>query len=140
MGQAEMKALLAKRSTMSESQFHARTFVLTAKTRMLMAKHRDRNVDVKRVASCTLKSKQTRMMAKQKQLKLKGAIQPVRESIFEPMVYAIKRAERNAIAAQLAQQNAVETGPKTKRLGAPVSRVLLEVANAHRALDRTQPA
>merc|ERR1711920_152537 len=67
--QAEMKALLAKRSTMSESQFHARTFVSSAKTRMLMAKHRDRNVDVKRVASYTLKSKQTRIMAKQKQLK-----------------------------------------------------------------------
>merc|ERR1712039_302929 len=132
--QAELRSLMQRKSEMSESEYHARTFVLSAKTRLAMAKYRDRNVEVLRVASYTLKSKHTRMMAKQKQLKLKGAVQPVRESIFEPMVYAYKRVERVAIVAQ--NPDLIR---KTKRLGAPQSRVLLELANAHRALDRSYP-
>merc|ERR1712083_805657 len=99
----------------------------------VLAKHRDRNVEVLRVASYSVKSAGARKLAKQKQLKLKGSIQPVRESMFEPMVSAMKRVERQAIAAQRPDQ-----GMKTKRLGIR-SQVLLEVGNAHRALDRTLP-
>merc|ERR1712187_1008380 len=74
----------------------AKSAVLAAKARMAMAKFRDSNVDMRRALSFSVKSAVARRLAKQKQLKLKGSIQPIRPSIFEPISAALKRIQAEA--------------------------------------------
>merc|ERR1719382_19544 len=82
----EMAALVQQKDSMTESMYIARTANLAAKARLALHRHRERNVDMRRSNASTLKSKHTRALDKQKKMKLKGSVQPQRNSVFEPMV------------------------------------------------------
>merc|ERR1712190_289921 len=73
---------------MDESELHATTAALAAKTRVALHRHRERNVDLHRMAAFALKAQHARDIDKQRHLALKGAVQPARLSIFEPMIFA----------------------------------------------------
>jgi len=121
--QVEMNAVIKKKNTMTESMYISRTAVLAAKARVAMHKHRDRNVELRRMGASTLKSKQAKALDKAKRIKLKGSIQPVRISVFEPMAYALARLDTKQVA----------------RYGAQQSKVLLQVSDARRKLERAIP-
>lgn len=119
---AEMAQLVQKKPHMAESLYIAKTAAVAGKMRSSLQKIRDRNVDLKRM-SFSLRSKHTRHLDKQRKLQQRGAIQPARVSIFEPMVFALARLE-----------------PCRKpRYGAAKSRVLMKVNAARRLLDRLIP-
>jgi len=121
--QKEMSDMLAKKAEMGESLYYARTAVAAAKFKLAMAKHRDVNVEIRRSMSFSIKSAYARRLDKQKKLRLKGILQPVRFSVFEPIAFAVKR---------LAQQGE----NKPARMGAPPSKVGACVAKARRELER----
>eukprot|EP00931_Biecheleriopsis_adriatica_P055456 TRINITY_DN32794_c0_g1_i1.p1 TRINITY_DN32794_c0_g1~~TRINITY_DN32794_c0_g1_i1.p1 ORF type:complete len:1805 (-),score=474.53 TRINITY_DN32794_c0_g1_i1:82-5496(-) len=126
--QMEMSALLRKKSTMPESQYWARCAALAGKARIALARHRDRNVDLRRNMASTLKSKHARLLDKQKKLKQKGSIQPQRLSIFEPFPTAARR-----IAA------ASRPPAGSNRYGAVRSGVLQQVQKCHKRMSRSMP-
>ncbi|CAJ1460346.1 unnamed protein product [Effrenium voratum] len=124
--QAELSALMKK--GLPEGEYWAKAASIAGKTRINLSKHRDRNVDLRRNAASTLKSKQARILDKQKKIKMKGSLQPVRISIFETFCAVARRQSA-------AQQN---SGP-SNRFGAIKSGVLTEVAKCHQRLNRTMP-
>mmetsp|Transcript_35478 Transcript_35478/g.93630 ORF Transcript_35478/g.93630 Transcript_35478/m.93630 type:complete len:1833 (-) Transcript_35478:32-5530(-) len=121
--QKEMNDLLAKKAQIGESMYYARTAVAAAKFKLTMAKHRDVNVEIRRSMSFSIKSAYARRLDKQKKLRLKGILQPVRLSVFEPLCFAVKR---------LAEQE----DKKPARMGAPPSKVGQCVAKARKQLER----
>ncbi|CAE7737599.1 unnamed protein product, partial [Symbiodinium pilosum] len=122
--QAEINALSRRRSEISESEFWARAASLAGKCRINLSKHRDRNVDLRRNAASTLKSKQARILDKQKKIKMKGSLQPVRRSIFEDFCAVARRTQLQTLPG---------------RFGVARSEVLEEVRKCHRRLNRTMP-
>merc|ERR1740138_1123322 len=113
--QNEMNAIIKKKSQMSETMYIARTAALAAKAQVALAKHRDRNVDLRRMGASTMKSKQARALDKAKRIKLKGSIQPVRTTVFEPMVFALARMD---------QKKKPHVGSKRGRMAVAVRRHL----------------
>ena len=75
------------------------------------------------MASFQIKSAHARKLDKQKKLKLKGAIQPMRLSVFEPMVVTVGRMDE----------------VRVNRYGAHQSRVLQAVKASTRQLERSLP-
>eukprot|EP00913_Durusdinium_trenchii_P030827 g28872.t1 len=76
--------------------------------------HRDRNVDLRRNAASTLKSKQARILDKRKKIKMKGSLQPVRISIFETFC-AVARRTATQSTAQTARFGSIHSGVLTER-------------------------
>jgi len=122
-GQAAINEILRQRDDMDESELHATTAALAAKTRVALHRHRERNVDLHRMAAFALKAQHARDIDKQRHLALKGAVQPARLSIFEPMIFATARLEPRMHV----------------RYGAKQSRVLMQVAEARKSLERSLP-
>lgn len=123
--QAEINALSRRKGEISESEYWARAASLVGKCRINLSKHRDRNVDLRRNAASTLKSKQARMLDKQKKIKMKGSLQPIRYSIFENFCAVARRSQVQAMPG---------------RFGAARSEVLEEVRKCHQRLNRTMNA
>lgn len=121
--QDEIEALVAARSQMSETRWWAKTAVRTAKARVEMARHRQRSLDRILMQGLGPRSDQARLMDKQRRLRYKGALQPARESVFEPFIFALARLD------------AVEP-----RYGAKRSPVMQEVDKARKHLIRWLPA
>lgn len=121
--QAEAEALVSRRSHMTETEYIARTAVLAGKARMDMDRNRQRNLELIRMAGAGTKSDQARALEKQRRLRFKGAIQPARQSVFEPLIFALARLDA-----------AMEA-----RYGARTSRVMQQVAVARKALERSLP-
>lgn len=117
--QEEFTALLKQRDTLGESMYIAQSALLAAKTSIAMHKHRERNIELRRLASFTMKSKQARVMDKARRLKNRGAIQAARSSVFEPIVVAERRSQR-----------------REPRYGATRSTVQEAVQAARRSMDR----
>lgn len=121
--QAEITAVVKKKNQLTESEYFARCAVLAGKAKIALHKHRERMVDYRRAMASTLKSKHARMLDKQKKLKMKGFIQPVRRSVFEPFSSSARTRETTL-----------------ERYGAWHSKVLNHVATANKRLGRTLPA
>eukprot|EP00930_Biecheleria_cincta_P025551 TRINITY_DN1817_c0_g2_i1.p1 TRINITY_DN1817_c0_g2~~TRINITY_DN1817_c0_g2_i1.p1 ORF type:complete len:1803 (+),score=330.13 TRINITY_DN1817_c0_g2_i1:138-5546(+) len=124
--QAELTAVMRRKNQISESEYWATCAVKTGKYRIALANHRNRNIDLRRNAASTLKSKHARLLDKAKKMKHKGTLQPARLSIFEPFPAAARRIEREARGSELIFGN-VQSG------------VLAEVRKCHRRLERTMP-
>mmetsp|Transcript_30389 Transcript_30389/g.48690 ORF Transcript_30389/g.48690 Transcript_30389/m.48690 type:complete len:1768 (-) Transcript_30389:337-5640(-) len=123
--QAEMTAVAKRKGEMSETEYFARGAVLAGKAKITLAKHRDHNVDLRRNAASTLKSKHARTLDKQKKIKMMGSLQPIRPSIFEPFPFALRRIARDSSVPA--------------RYGAPKSGVLQFLRNANKMLGKTMP-
>lgn len=91
--QAELTALSKQKGDMPESMFIARMANLAAKARIAMHRHRERNVDLRRMAASTLKSRDARLLDKRKKMKLKGSFQVQRCSIWQPVSAALKERD-----------------------------------------------
>lgn len=122
---ARFSDLMKQKSSMPEATYLAKTAALSGRMRKEMHDLRFRNIDNKRMATTftTLRSRHTRASDKEKKLRMRGAIQPVRLSVFEPMVCALARLEP----------------PSGARYGSRNSRVLVQAMAARKKLDRTMP-
>jgi hypothetical protein len=121
--QQSMRALVARRSTMVESRWWSLTAIQAAKARIDMARHRQRNLDMRRMAGIGLRSDGARFLEKQRRLRFAGALQPARESVFEPMIFALARLD----------------APIEPRYGAKRSVVMQQVVVSRKALERSLP-
>eukprot|EP00928_Gymnodinium_smaydae_P070344 TRINITY_DN54196_c0_g1_i1.p1 TRINITY_DN54196_c0_g1~~TRINITY_DN54196_c0_g1_i1.p1 ORF type:complete len:1836 (-),score=531.89 TRINITY_DN54196_c0_g1_i1:66-5468(-) len=115
--------ILAKKSQMSESTYLAKAAALTGRMNVQLHQHRMRQIDIRRMQSYSLRSSLRKSQDKERKLKLKGAIQPCRRSVFEPMAVALARLEPK-------QEN---------RYGSKNSRVLVQVYAMKKKLDRMIP-
>lgn len=123
--QADLTAFLSHRVAMSESTFIARMASMAAKARIALHKHRERNVDLRRMAASTLKSKDARLLDKRKKLKMRGAFQIPRSSIWQPIVFAVRDRARDPKKSEQHSQ-----------MGANKSQVLMLVGAVNRTMDR----
>merc|ERR1719253_401716 len=121
--QKELNALLKAKDSMSESEYIARNSAILGHSRVVLNKHRNRNVDMRRALSFNLRSKHTRKADREKMMAQIGRRQPPRQTVFEPMVFAMARLEP-------------QTAP---RIGCQQSRILKQIKNAKRLLDKSLP-
>jgi len=121
--QDDMKDLRAQRREMSESEYIARVALISAKSKVAMHRHRERNIDLQRMASLGMTTKQARTIDRQRRLRLTGAIQPARTTMFEPMIFALKRLQPPSV-------------PKGAARG---SRVMMQVLESRKELERSLP-
>jgi len=113
--------LVAKKSQMSETAWGALVSAQAAKARQKMATHRQRNLDgiLMRLGP---RSTEARLMDKQRRIRMKGALQPERETVFEPFIFALARLDM-----------------QEPRYGAKRSVVMQEVMKARKELVRWLP-
>lgn len=117
--QLQMNQLMQAKSSMSETQFIARTDALVGKMRSQLHRHRDMNIDLRRMPSMAVSSP----VDKANRMAMKGSVQPMRISEFEPMVFALAKME-----------------PKLPpRYGAQRSKVLSLVYMSKKGLEKTMP-
>jgi len=121
--QQEMNVLLKQKPNVTETQYTARTATLSGKLRANLARHRDMNIDMRRMPLFQLSSTQAHQMDKAKKMTMKGCVQPMRLSEFEPMVFTLKKMEPKA----------------PPRYGAQRSRCLNMVISAKKELDKMLP-
>lgn len=121
--QGQMNGLLKSKDRMSPAENSSRIAALVGKMRAEMDKHRNRNVDLLRMSSFELRSKDSRSQERSRRIAMKGAVQPARDYLFEPMVFALAKM----------------TSAKSARYGAIKSKVLSSIGDARKALDRTLP-
>jgi len=117
--QTEMNDLLAQKGSMSETAYSAKTAALVGKLRTNLARHRDINIQKRRMPLLSVASR----IDKAARLSMRGSVQPMRLSEFEPMVFALAKME-----PQL-----------PPRYGAQRSRILNMVMAAKKELDKTLP-
>merc|ERR1719217_1317347 len=109
---------------MAETEYVARCSAIAGKYKVNMEKHRNRNIDLRRALSFNLRSKHTRKQDREKMMNNKGRVQPVRKTVFEPMVFASARMDP------------VHLPP---RQGCQQSRILKRVRYVQTVLDKTLP-
>lgn len=119
----EVTALVTRKGQLTESAFLARRAAIAGKSRVALAKHRDRNLDLRRMNLSHKKSKHVRQLERENRNQLKGTVQPTRLSVFEPMVFAVRR----------------HSAVKPPRYGTRGSHILSQIDNAKRALDKAIP-
>lgn len=129
--QEEISQVTRQQSEMSISLYIAKTAQMVGKAKVAVSKFREQNVNVRRAHSFSVKSAVARKLDKQKKLKLKGSVQPVRVSMFEPMFIARRR-----IAEAAAQQAAASAGAKAGGYGARQSKVGQAVRQHRAKLER----
>jgi len=84
--QAEMNALLKQKDSMSGTEYTARTTALAGKLRSELARHRETNLRLRQMPLLAAGREN-----KARRISMKGCVQPVRVSEFEPMVFALAR-------------------------------------------------
>jgi hypothetical protein len=118
---AQMAEVMSNKTKMSESTYIAKCAALAGRAKVQFHNHRTRNLDMRRMASYTVRSRHTKAADKEKKLRMKGSVQPARTSYFEPMVIALARLE-----------------PHGGKFDSK-SRVLTQVIQTKKALDRAMP-
>jgi len=111
----------AKKKDMSESAYVAKASAFMGRVRTHLHQQRVKNIDMRRMQSYSLRSSLRKAADKEKKLKMKGAIQPVRTSVFEPMAIALRNLE-----------------PTTVKFDKS-SRVMVQVLAEKKNLDRKMP-
>eukprot|EP00933_Yihiella_yeosuensis_P045171 TRINITY_DN4049_c0_g2_i1.p1 TRINITY_DN4049_c0_g2~~TRINITY_DN4049_c0_g2_i1.p1 ORF type:complete len:1832 (-),score=407.81 TRINITY_DN4049_c0_g2_i1:158-5284(-) len=104
---AQMLALTDQVGELSVSEYIARTALLAGKIRIEVAKHRAKNLDLIHMESLSGQSVQARVMEKQRRLRYKGATQPARETVFEPLIFALARINQRDEPQKGAEQTRV---------------------------------
>jgi len=118
-----MNALLKEKGNMTETLYVARTAALAGKLRANFAKQRDLDIEMRRMPLMAVNTAQGHQIDKAKRMSMKGSVQPMRLSEFEPMVFALAKME-----------------PKlAPRYGAQRSRVLDLVIETKKDLDKSLP-
>merc|ERR1712070_925576 len=108
---------------MSETLYVARTAALAGKLRSNLAKQRDVELDMRRMPLMAVGTTPASQIDKARRMAMKGSVQPMRISEFEPMVFALAKME-----------------PKlAPRYGAQKSRVLDLLIETKKELDKTLP-
>lgn len=121
--QKEMNDLIRDRKNMSETEYISKTGALSGKLRGQLARHRDLALDMRKMPLFSVASTQAHQLDKAQRMAMKGSVQPMRISEFEPMVFALAKME-----------------PKLPpRYGAQKSKVLNLTVEAKKELDRTLP-
>jgi hypothetical protein len=117
--QTQANELMKMKGSMSETQFIARMDALVGKMRSKLHAHRENNIQQRRMQNMAVASPldKARLMA------IKGSVQPMRISEFEPMVFTLAKMQ--------------PTLPP--RYGAQRSRVLSMVYVAKKELEKTLP-
>eukprot|EP00438_Fugacium_kawagutii_P013406 Skav216512 [mRNA] locus=scaffold1123:743010:753161:- [translate_table: standard] len=114
--------LVARKSQMSETAWGALIASQSAKARQKLAQHRKRNLDGILMRGLGPRSAEARNMDKQRRLRMKGALQPERETVFEPFIFALARldiqeprygAKRSPVMEQVikAKKELIRSGP-----------------------------
>jgi hypothetical protein len=117
--QTEMNRLLKTKAKLSETEYTARTGQVVGKMRNELHRHRQNNIEERRMQTLAVRSPHDKSV----RLAMKGSVQPMRISPFEPMVFALAKMD-----------------PKLPpRYGAQKSRVLDMVTEAKKELDKTLP-
>jgi hypothetical protein len=119
---AQLQELMQQKDQMEESTYLGKTAALVGRAKVAMNNHRTKGIDMRRMSTFTLRSKHTRSSDKEKKLKMKGAIQPARRSVFEPMTTALARLE-----------------PPSQFKNKGNSRILTQLMATKKNLDRTMP-
>jgi hypothetical protein len=120
----QIKDLLAKKDTMSESSYIAKMGVAMGRFTNQLHNQRVKNIHMRQMQSYSLRSSLRKAADKEKKLKNLGAVQPVRQSVFEPMTTALRRQGQETAAAL--------------RVGKS-SRVMVQVLAEKKKLDRVMP-
>jgi len=118
----QLDALTQARETMTFTQFIAKQSSLAGKARVQLHKHRHQRVELIKMSTFSMRQRHTRTQDKAKKIRMKGAVQPIRSSVFQPMLFAL-----------------AELQPQKPRYGAQKSRVLMQVNAAKRHLNKTLP-
>jgi len=121
--QQEMAEVLQQKREMSETEFLARTAAVAGKARVALHKHREKTYALRQMTGYQMKAAHARELDKRKKLAMKGKWQPARLSVFEPMVVALARLDP----------------PRDARYGAQQSRVMMQVTESRKALERSLP-
>jgi len=121
--QQEMNLLLKQKGTFGETEYISKTATLGGKLRAKLARHREMNIDMRRMPLHAVSSTQAHKLDKAKRMSMKGSVQPMRISECEPMVFALAKMEPKLPA----------------RYGAQRSRVLNMTMAAKKELDKTLP-
>ncbi|CAD7972891.1 unnamed protein product [Amoebophrya sp. A120] len=137
----ESHALCEKAGRMTESEFLARKAALVAKSRVQLHKHRERNIDYRRMVAVHGQSKHARAKKKDNRENMKGTIQPVRLCFSEPLTFAIARGKRGMREQEmLAGKLAVGTGDSDQMpSGFTKTAIMTLTENAKRSLEKTMP-
>jgi hypothetical protein len=117
--QEEMNVLMKQKNAISQTLYIGMAAALAGKLRSKLHQHRDMNLDMRRMQLAVVR----RSEDKAKRMAMKGSVQPMRISEFEPMVFALAKMEPKLPA----------------RYGAQRSRVLNMVIAAKIELDKTLP-
>jgi hypothetical protein len=121
--QLDMNNLLKEKSSVSETLYVARTAALAGKLRANLAKQRDIDIDMRRMPLHAVNTTAAHQIDKAKRMTMKGSVQPMRISEFEPMVFALAKMDAKLPA----------------RYGARKSKVLDLVIETKKELDKTLP-
>mmetsp|Transcript_22726 Transcript_22726/g.70792 ORF Transcript_22726/g.70792 Transcript_22726/m.70792 type:complete len:185 (-) Transcript_22726:186-740(-) len=139
-----MNAVLAHKQRMPNGELVARTAVLAAKARVAMHGYRERNLALRLMAWTAHESPEARRVEKERRLKAKGSVQPVRLSVFEPMLFALARLRPKADTRHRLQQTRVaaevEVARQALEQSLPRERQGLRVAPAHAVAKRGHAA
>lgn len=122
--QKKMNEVLKTMEGRPQHEQIARESVIEGHWAVDLEKHRNRNIDLRRALSFNLRSKHTRKQDREKMMNNKGRVQPVRKTVFEPMVFASARMDP------------VHLPP---RQGCQQSRILKRVRYVQTLLDKTLP-
>jgi hypothetical protein len=121
--QQEMNELIRDKKDLTETEYIARTAAVAGKNRGNLARHREMNIDMRRMPLYSVSSTHAHQLDKAQRMSMRGAVQPMRISEFEPMVFALAKME-----------------PKLPpRYGAQRSKVLHLVVESKKDLDKTLP-
>jgi len=121
----ELHVLIKAKGTKTEFQHEGQCSRIAGQAKLALDKHRNRNVDMRRALSFNLRSKHTRKQDRAKMAANVGRTQPQRITIFEPMVFGLARLQPERLPA---------------RIGCKQSRVMKQVNNSQRLLDKSLPA
>ncbi len=125
---------------MCEAEFLARKAALIAKSRVQLHKHRERNIDYRRMVAVHGQSKHARQKKKENRENLKGSIQPVRTTWAEPIAVSVSRGrrfqrEREILAGKLQVTPEGENGENA--VGFKKTPIMALTENAGRHLVQT---
>jgi len=121
--QLQMTDLLKQKGSLSETEYSTRTSTQSGKLRSLLARHRETVLDVRKMPLLTAGGAQRTRESKARRVSMRGSVQPMRVSEFEPMVFALAKMDPQLPA----------------RYGAQKSRILSMVTDIKRDLDNSLP-
>jgi hypothetical protein len=117
----QLTNLMETKSDLEESDYHAQVSALMGRMREQLHEHREKDVDIRRMTVFSLRSNLRIREDKERRLKMKGAIQPARVSVFEPMAITLRNLE-----------------PKKLSLESH-SRIMVEILKRKKVLDQSIP-